>query len=108
MQGGWAHSAMNQVYLKNSLPLESLRALAGFRKEAGDYFVSRSLVEPPKELLDQVFPFLDKSQREHNESGLEKDLAGSAFLRLMFHLRTVIIQDAAVLLQMVNLNVINC
>ncbi|KAG6318340.1 hypothetical protein E4U22_005470 [Claviceps purpurea] len=50
--------------------------MAGFQSEhAGTYFIARAEVEPPKELLDMVFPKLNYWLRQPTE-----DIATKSFL----------------------------
>ncbi|CEP13204.1 hypothetical protein [Parasitella parasitica] len=52
--GRWNNSALTPHYLTH-LPREALRALAGFTREAGQFYLVRSTVTPPEELLKKVF-----------------------------------------------------
>ncbi|KAG6167620.1 hypothetical protein E4U51_002789 [Claviceps purpurea] len=53
--------------------------MAGFQSEhAGTYFIARAEVEPPKELLDMVFPKLNYWLRQPTE-----DITTKSFLKLL-------------------------
>jgi hypothetical protein len=82
--------------------------MAGFSKDGGGYFLGRAQVVPPFSLQLLVFPWLDKwelrfrgfarSQQDFARGGLDKqDLAGDRFLKLLQHLRVVLLQDLAIL-----------
>ncbi|CAO1636255.1 unnamed protein product [Parajaminaea phylloscopi] len=57
--GHWkdVSSALQQSYL-TTLPLATMRALAGFDK-GQEYFIARAMVDPPDALLRQIFPQAD-------------------------------------------------
>ncbi|CCE34937.1 uncharacterized protein CPUR_08876 [Claviceps purpurea 20.1] len=91
-QGRWAGDAMHKGYL-TSLPRAFMRGMAGFQSEhAGTYFIARAEVEPPKELLDLVFPELNYWLRQPTE-----DIATKSFLKLLEYLRLVFLQDSVLL-----------
>lgn len=50
---------METTYLSH-FPLKAMRVLAGFPKNKGAYHLSRD-IHVPKELADQVFPWLDNA-----------------------------------------------
>ncbi|KAA8896577.1 hypothetical protein TRICI_006857 [Trichomonascus ciferrii] len=54
-QGHWKLSALNKNCIYD-IPHQMLRAQAGFRPDIGTYHIPRADVDPPKDLLDQVFP----------------------------------------------------
>jgi hypothetical protein len=56
-QGRWNNTAMDKCY--SDLPLPAIRALAGF-SGPGSFFLPRGTVNPPKELVELVYPALDK------------------------------------------------
>lgn len=56
--GLWADGgSMNNNY-ESILPREAIHNIAGFKKNE-TYYLPRSRVNPPKELLDHVFPDLN-------------------------------------------------
>jgi hypothetical protein len=89
--GRWNAEKMEGCYL-TTLPKDALRALAGFSACGGAFFLKRATVEIPSALLDAVFPALAKWE------GVQvADIAGQGFLKLMAYLRSVLLQDAAML-----------
>jgi hypothetical protein len=97
---------MTNVYL-SALPLKFMRVTAGFQSVGGDYFLPRAGVEPPAELQFRVWPWLERwelrfrqaaKQKDWSQGGLDQqDLAGSNFIKLLLHLRIVLLQDLAIL-----------
>lgn len=102
-QGQWSRGAYECSYLDKTLPLEALRTLAGFRKDIGNYYIPRASIDPPYELKEMVFPALPEARRKFNKFlstlPLHRDIAGSGFIKLMDYLATVVLQDAAVLME---------
>ncbi len=80
----------------DALPMEALRAAAGFSKDSGKYWLPRSTVMPDEKLQSLVFPWLETSQQERLNSGNQQCIAGAQFLKLMGWLRVVFLQDAAI------------
>ena len=89
------------------LPVKFLRTVAGFPSTGGGYYLTRAEIEPPELLLKQLWPWIEYWEERflrHAEGkrwakgGLDADdMAGQAFLRLLKHLRMVLLQDIAVL-----------
>jgi len=81
--------------------------MAGFFANGGSYFVARSSCEPPLSLRAQIWPWIEDwadrfrkraARKAWGEGGLDgDDQAGQGFIKLLQHLRTVLLQDAAVL-----------
>ena len=114
--GHWNSDAMSNCYLTN-IPNHFVRATAGFNPHTtGDYFIPRANVPVPEVLVRAIWPWVDEwlawfaavDPEEADSllpdgSNLEtgpaerNDLAGQGFLRLLQHLRTVIIQDSVLL-----------
>jgi hypothetical protein len=104
--GHWNHSALHQSYLTH-LPRDFLKIVAGFSASKGDYYLVRANIRPPASLQAQIWPWIeDWAPRFYRRSkrltwaqgGLdEDDMAGNSFITLMTHLRTVLLQDLAVL-----------
>jgi hypothetical protein len=80
------------------------------RSALGEIFLSSSfgflmtltaLLEPPSELLQQIFPWVESEHVALNARAQDnrclKDIALRQFLKLLLWLRTVLLQDAAVL-----------
>jgi hypothetical protein len=85
-----------------------MRKVAGFSPHGGTYFLPQAVIEPPEILLQQVFPWLDELTERHQaqlrfednfeNGGLdESDQARSNFLRILWQLRSILLQDLAVL-----------
>ncbi|KAE8183984.1 hypothetical protein CF335_g8157, partial [Tilletia laevis] len=80
--------------------LQPVRALAGFSAGGGDYWLPRTLVEPPLALQQQLWPEIEEAEttiKERHRTGGETDQAALNFLALLKWLRTVMLQDAACL-----------
>jgi hypothetical protein len=73
----------------------------------GGYFLPRAEIVPPERLSRMVWPWVEEweehfglcSQRRNwAEGGLdEDDVAGEGFIKLMKHLRLILLQDLAIL-----------
>ena len=85
-----------------------MRIVSGFSSALGDYFLPRAAHEPPERLQRQLWPWIEewearfetraRSRYGWADGGLdEDDLAADGFLKLLQHLRTVLLQDLAVL-----------
>lgn len=95
-----------QAYLTH-LPRQFMRVVAGFSASAGDYFLARAAHEPPAVLQTQLWPWIEEWELRFEararrlgwaQGGLdEDDLAADGFLKLMRRLRTILLQDLAVL-----------
>jgi hypothetical protein len=104
--GRWNQSVLCKAYLTH-LPRQFMRIVAGFSGSSGDYFLARAVHEPPLVLQKQLWPWIEdweprfeaRARRQSwAQGGLdEDDLAGDGFLKLMRRLRTVLLQDLAVL-----------
>jgi hypothetical protein len=95
-----------KAYLTH-LPRQFMRVVAGFSGSSGDYFLARATHEPPFVLQKQLWPWIEewearfeaRARRQRRaQGGLDDDdLAGDGFLKLLRRLRTVLLQDLAVL-----------
>ena len=96
--GRWNVQQMQGCYL-TGLPRKAMRALAGFPTKPGGYHLPRATISPPPSLLTQIWPSidLDLPKIEQGLDDFEKDLAAQGFCRLLQYLRTVLLQDAAIL-----------
>lgn len=104
--GRWNQSVLVKAYLTH-LPREFMRVVAGFSAKAGDYFIARAAHEPPLALQKRLWPWIEEweprfearaCRKRWAQGGLdEDDLAADGFLKLMRRLRTVLLQDLAVL-----------
>jgi hypothetical protein len=108
MQGGWDRDVMITSYM-TGLPFGLMRLLAGFQRDPSTYFLRRDGYEPPALLLLQIWPWVEAWEARFNarhsakkatweQGGLgDDDFGGKSFLRLLKHLRRVLLQDLAVL-----------
>ncbi|KAK4217014.1 hypothetical protein QBC37DRAFT_415804 [Rhypophila decipiens] len=104
--GRWNTSILCKAYLTH-LPRQFMRIVAGFSGTAGDYFLTRAVHEPPDTLQKQLWPWIEAWEQRFEararrkrwiEGGLDNDdLAGDGFLKLLRHLRVVLLQDLAAL-----------
>ncbi|KAL9938962.1 hypothetical protein V8E36_001775 [Tilletia maclaganii] len=96
--GRWNVQQMQGCYL-TGLPRKAMRALAGFPTKPGGYHLPRATISPPPSLITQIWPSidLDLPKIEQGLDDFEKDLAAQGFCRLLQYLRTVLLQDAAIL-----------
>jgi len=84
---------MQSAYL-TSLPQKFIRGMAGSKQQGNYYFCPSQSC-----LLSLVFPDVDWRMGQFLGMGeeVESDLAGQGFLRLLPELRTVFLQDSALL-----------
>lgn len=95
--GRWNTEAMESCYL-TTLPIETIRAHAGFNPKGADFFLPG--VQAPEALKKKVFPFASEElARVRNRSHSERNLAATAFLSLLVELREVFLQDAVLMKQ---------
>jgi hypothetical protein len=84
-----------------------MRVITSFSWTAGDYFLARAVHEPPYALQKQLWPWVEEWEPRFEarawrcnwaQGGLdEDDLATDGFLKLVRHLRAVLLQDLTVL-----------
>ncbi|KAE8217270.1 hypothetical protein CF319_g8604 [Tilletia indica] len=101
MHGRWTAGGDQLIerYL-TGIAVAPVRALAGFSAEGGDYYLPRTLLEPPASLSDQLWPQATREEanvRERHANGGQTDQAALSFLELIKWLRIVLLQDAALL-----------
>lgn len=93
--GNWGKEVYNKHYSGN-LPLEAMRAAAGFGKSQGKYYLPRSYPQPPESLRKKVFPEMEEAARLFSllpfEEQLERDTS-RRFIGMMEYLSVVFIQD---------------
>ncbi|KAE8269711.1 hypothetical protein A4X09_0g2637 [Tilletia walkeri] len=97
--GRWCGDRLMERYL-TTVTLQPIRALSGFGVAGGDYWIPRSQIEPPSQLAELIFPWVDTKHSEvqkRAEGGGEADCAALQFLDMLKFLRTVLLQDSAVL-----------
>ena len=95
--GRWNHESMVGCYL-NALPRQFMRSMAGHPAGMGCFEIRRAAVQPPDELLSQIWPELDcwKGCFGPGE-GQINDLAAMGLTDLLLYLREVILQDSIIL-----------
>lgn len=84
------------------LPLESIVGLSGFQAKYPErYFLRRNIIQPPDELLQMIFPWIEGwiTKFESRDESVEHDLAAIYFLKWLQFIRKVIVQDAVELMQ---------
>src|SRR5438045_5987243 len=108
MQGGWGRDVMITLYM-TSLPFGLMRLLAGFQRDPSTYFLCCNSYELPALLLQQIWLWIEaweaRFRVRHSakkvmweQGGLDDDnFGGKSFLRLLKHLRRVLLQDLAIL-----------
>ncbi len=98
-QGHWAVKSRNGAYANNVIPWDCVRVLAGFGPKSNRYYIPRDLVDPPPELLSQIFPNLDNSRDIMLQGKATKtEIAGTNFMDLLQYMRRIILQEAVILL----------
>lgn len=80
-----------QLVNLNNLPEQIVYKLAGFER-ACDYYIGRDSIEPPPEVVRQIFPFIDTVSEREDPLALQMKL-------LFAYLRQVLVQDMAVIKQ---------
>jgi Centromere DNA-binding protein complex CBF3 subunit, domain 2 len=65
--GGWNQDTQESAYSQH-LPFPALRAAAGFFHEKGFHFNPRTSVEPPEDLMIQIFPFVERVEEQMRQS----------------------------------------
>jgi hypothetical protein len=102
--GNWDVEVLEKFF-SAKLGLKGLRVCAGHSSERGLHFNQRTVFRPPDDLRMAVngFEFVDSSlerlQEANAQDGKERQTAYQ-FLKLIDHLRDVVLQDAAVLIGM--------
>jgi hypothetical protein len=61
--GFWGKDALTGSYLSKVLPVDCLHVLAGYSKDE-PYFLHRSVIQPPQELQDEIFPWISELEEE--------------------------------------------
>jgi hypothetical protein len=81
----------------------AVRILAGFSATSSreQYHIAREILDPPDELLQQVFPEVDEWLSKHldidNKANIEKSVTAIGTLRAIKYLRKVFLQDSVFL-----------
>ncbi|KAG7372624.1 centromere DNA-binding like protein [Nitzschia inconspicua] len=96
--GNWDPKIQEKAY-SSKLPMKIVRSRAGFRSNGGVHYNARTIVQPPSELLSQLFPWVDRATQELNtflqSSPAEARPTAAVFLDFMMKLKVVVLQDAA-------------
>ena len=91
------------------LPFGLMRLLAGFQRDPSTYFLRHDSYKLPALLLQQIWPWIEAWDARFcvrhsaekvtwEQGGLDDDdFGGKSFLRLLKHLRRVLLQDLAIL-----------
>lgn len=96
--GRWGLDTVEAVY---SAPLarEAIRALSGHPPKSRLYYLDRATLEPPEELLTDIFPGLRSFKEKIISEEWERNLAARGFIEFLEFLRIVLVQDAAILFE---------
>ncbi|RHY06777.1 hypothetical protein DYB30_011413 [Aphanomyces astaci] len=95
---GLKHRADNLMSLALCTRGDNLRRLT--LSEIGlRYYLPRDLIKPPDDVLNQVFPSLEESSLSMVRAA-QTEIAGTSFVSLLKYMRTVLLQDVAVLMTM--------
>lgn len=107
--GRWQSGAMTGAYLTvlTYLPLKFLRRVAGFSPAGGTFHLPRAIEDPPLELQQQIWPFLEELVERHRKQkdghdwyagGMDQsDIQRQNFVKMLLRLRVILLQDLAVL-----------
>ncbi|KAK6974833.1 hypothetical protein R3P38DRAFT_3479541 [Favolaschia claudopus] len=100
--GGWSESGSFRPCYDRALPLDALLGAAMFDAARPEtHFLAREYLEPPRELLGDVFPWVQDElialEAREKENPFARDIALRQFFKLLVWFRTVILQDAALL-----------
>jgi len=100
--GGWNESgSFNSVY-DRAFPLDALLGAAMYNgRRPEEYTLPRGCLVPPRDLLSQIFPFVESAQAELQDRvrqlPLATDIALKQFLSVLTWFCTILLQDGAVL-----------
>lgn len=98
--GQWNQDTMNNAYL-NSLPREIMRVFAGFDNDSR-YRLPRATEEPCDELKRMVFPWVEEWQGRIQANAVDEvSVSADKFLKLVKCLKTTILQDATVMMNVI-------
>ncbi|KAJ3495160.1 hypothetical protein NMY22_g19973 [Coprinellus aureogranulatus] len=101
--GLWSQDGSFRKSYDRSLPIDAMLALAYFNGEKkNSYFVAREFLEPPSELLEQIFPWVEEAEAAYQTrlaklGNTAKDESLVNFLRVLRFFRRVLLQDIAVI-----------
>lgn len=94
---------MTQHYLK-AISQKALYINAGFDKDTKNrnYYLKRAGLVAPGNITSRIFPEADSwlkqvEEARGDEGPIQQDISAQGFLRLLIHLRHIVVQDVAVL-----------
>lgn len=92
-QGRWNNSSMNGAYL-TGLPRESMRIGDGFPKEQGHFYLLRTIFEPPVELQQKVYSWVDGWLGRIHLGTAESSNSAISILKMLMTFCVTFLQDA--------------
>ena len=96
--GNWSPDTQEKVY-SAKMPLSAMRVANGHVAKKGCHFNPRMMVEPPGDLCQSIFPFIERAEEVLSTApDSEKRVTAQAFLYMMRTLRKVVLQDAAAMM----------
>jgi hypothetical protein len=98
--GNWCPDTQDERY-SAKMPLKAMRVAQGFDSDRGSHYNPRTRVEPPVECKCQVFAFVEECEAKLDAfmaSGGGTRETARAFLEFLKNLRSVVLQDAALLI----------
>ena len=79
----------------SEVSLKGARLMGGHGKNKGEYNVPRDRVDPPKELAELIFPWIEEEEKKVDTNldnrVYETEIAAKQFLSLMKYMRTIIL-----------------
>ena len=102
--GNWSTDVFGEVY-SSKLTLVAMRVMAGFDKRSGMHHNPRTTFysdDRHKDLAMKIFPWIEKVIEA---TDLTKKLAAKGFLHYIINLRWVILQDCAIIIGKISVNV---
>ncbi|KAK7056117.1 hypothetical protein R3P38DRAFT_1377096 [Favolaschia claudopus] len=100
--GGWSESGSFRPCYDRALPVDALLGAAMFDATRPEtHFLAREFLEPPRELMSDIFPWIQDAllalEEREKENPFARDIALRQFFKLLVWFRTVILQDAALI-----------
>ncbi|KAE8266626.1 hypothetical protein A4X09_0g5726 [Tilletia walkeri] len=97
--GRWCGDRLMERYL-TSVTLQPIRALSGFSIIGEDYWLPRTVIDPPTTLSQQIFPWIEAKYEQvktRSQTGGEADGAALQFLDMLTYVWVVLLQDSVLL-----------
>lgn len=109
---GWKAKTALETHYLTGVPMQFVRWVCGYKAEIKnaepkDWYVARNVVQPPKELVDEVFPFVaevEAAMAEDPEGWKDTDETLGGFLELCRVAAGYYLQDVAVLQERISQN----